>query len=397
MTPAARYGAAIAILDEIIASTPAEKALTNWARSSRFAGSGDRAAIRDIVYDGLRRRRSAGAAGGGADGRALVLGLLRLAGDDPEQVFTGMGYAPPRLCDHERETPFRPKDWPEAVRLDFPDWLEGPLKTSLGADFAAVLERMQSRAPVFLRVNPRKATPERAIAVLAADGIIAQPCDLAPFALEVTENPRRIANSAPYRDGLVELQDAASQAVIAALDLPAKGRILDYCAGGGGKTLAMAAISDAKITAHDANPNRMRDLAPRAARADVRVSIATTRDLAKLPPFDLVLCDVPCSGSGAWRRDPAAKWRLSEADLQRLLPVQAEILDQAGDLVADGGSLGYVTCSLLEAENIDQISAFCAREPRFQLVKSRAFLPLDGGDGLFVAQLRRVNSRLITT
>ncbi|MBZ0129933.1 MAG: RsmB/NOP family class I SAM-dependent RNA methyltransferase [Rhodobacteraceae bacterium] len=391
MTPAARCGAAIVILDAIIAGAAAEKALTNWARSSRFAGSGDRAAIRDIVYDGLRRMRSAGAAGGGADGRAIVLGLLRLAGEDPDQVFTGLGYAPPPLSEAERQTPLSPGDWPEAVRLDIPDWLEAPLKASLGADIGPVLERMQTRAPVFLRVNPRKATGDQAIKALAADGITAQPCNLAPFALEVTANPRRIANASAYRDGMVELQDAASQAVIAALDLPGTGRILDYCAGGGGKALAMAACSDAKITAHDANPARMRDIAPRAARAGASIRMAETRDLAAMPPFDLVLCDVPCSGSGAWRRDPGAKWRLSEADLHGLLRIQANILDRAADLVAIGGSLGYITCSLLDAENTAQITAFAARDKRFHLILQHRFLPLDGGDGLFVAQLGRVD------
>lgn len=394
MTPAARHGAAISALDAILAGAPAEQALTNWARASRFAGSGDRAAIRDIVYDALRRWRSAAAAGGsasgGADGRALVLGLLRLAGTDPDQVFTGTGYAPAALSDAERTFVFRPEDWPDAVRLDIPDWLQAPLEASLGADFAPVLERMQTRAPVFLRVNPRKATPDQAIAVLSADAITADRHDLAPFALEVTGNPRRVAASAAYRGGLVELQDAASQAVITALDLPQSGRILDYCAGGGGKALAMAASSDALVTAHDANPGRMRDLAPRAARAGARIKIAGTRDLAAMPAFDMVLCDVPCSGTGAWRRDPAAKWRFSEDDLQNLLKVQADILSSAADLVAAGGSLGYITCSLLEAENLGQINAFVARDARFRLSLSRTFTPLDGGDGLFVAQLRSV-------
>jgi 16S rRNA (cytosine967-C5)-methyltransferase len=385
MTPGARLSAAVEVLDRILAGAPAEQALTNWARASRFAGSGDRAAVRDLVFDALRCRRSFGALGGGETGRGLVLGGLRAAGVDPVPLFSGQGHAPAPLGpeDQGAERPL-----PELVALDCPDWLAPRLRTSLGDTFPPVMDALRHRAPVFLRVNLRRTSVADAIARLAAEGIAARPHALSRTALEVTENARKIQNSSAYLEGLVELQDAASQAVVETLPLVDGLRVLDYCAGGGGKTLAIGALSDVSLFAHDADPRRMRDLPARAERAGLAVRQIATPDVAGAAPFDLVLADVPCSGSGSWRRAPEAKWAFSEARLAELLRIQSEILDRTADFVRDGGILAYATCSLLAEENVGQVRAFLSRRSRFRLERELRLTPLEGGDGFYLAVLR---------
>ncbi len=394
MTPAARIGAAIDILDRVLAGAAAEQALIAWARASRFAGSGDRAAIRDHVFDALRCRRSFTALAGAAEpsGRALMLGAIRAAGGDPAAVFSGDGYAPAPLSNDERQALAAAPGLgalPELVTLDCPDWLAPALRQSLGADFAPVMMAMRSRAPAVLRVNAARATRADATAALARDGIVAEPHPLANFALEVVGNARNIRNSRAYANGLVELQDASPQAAVEALPLRPGMRVLDYCAGGGGKILAMTARVKGDYVAHDADPGRMRDLPERARRAGARVAI---RDGAALAGqvFDLVLLDVPCSGSGTWRRTPESKWTLTPERLEELLAVQSEILDRATSLVAPGGAVAYMTCSLLDAENRAQIEAFLGREPGWRLSGDRRFTPLEGGDGFYSALLTRV-------
>ncbi|HEY6919229.1 MAG TPA: RsmB/NOP family class I SAM-dependent RNA methyltransferase, partial [Tabrizicola sp.] len=205
MTPAARYAAAIGVLDRVLGGEPAEKALTNWGRASRYAGSGDRAAVRDLVFEALRRRSSAAALGGGLTGRGLVLGLARATGQ--AALFTGEGHAPATVG------PGDDGHAPDAAeRLDLPVWLVPELRATLGADLEPVAEALRSRAPVFLRVNLGKTDVEGAVKALAAEGIGARPHPLATTALEVVENARKVQASNAYLSGLVELQDAASQA-----------------------------------------------------------------------------------------------------------------------------------------------------------------------------------------
>ena len=380
MTPAARAAAAIAALDRILAGEAVEKVLTLWGRGARYAGSGDRAAVRDVVYDALRCKRSFAALGGAVTGRGLVMGAARAAGTET-LWFDGSAHGPAVAADG----PGRAPEGLEA--LDCPDWLAPRLQASLGEDFAPVMQALRSRAPVFLRVNAAKATIAEAIAALAAEGIEAAPHPLSSFALEVTGNARKIQNAAAYGQGLVELQDAASQAVAEAVPLARGAKVLDLCAGGGGKTLALAAKGDAKIFAHDAKPRRMADLPARAARAGARVTI--TENPESTAPYEVILTDVPCSGSGSWRRDPEGKWALTEAKLAALLALQAEILDRAARLCAPGGMVAYATCSLLREENEDQVTAFLARTPGWTLRETRRFTPLQGGDGFGLALLAR--------
>jgi 16S rRNA (cytosine967-C5)-methyltransferase len=382
MTPAARLNAAIAILDRILAGDAAEQALTSWARGNRFAGSGDRQVIRDHVFDALRRKRSFAHLGGAQTGRGLILGQLRAAGADVAALFTGQGHAPAPLS--AEELAHQPGPMADAVRLDCPDWLWPLMQDSLGAAAEAVLARMQHRAPIFVRVNLRRATRDQAIARLQAEGIQAVPHPLAPTALELLQGGRKLRATQSFLGGSVELQDVSSQAVICALPDLKGANVLDYCAGGGGKALAMAALG-ARVTAHDANLARMQDLGPRAERAGARIAVTG----APRGQFDLVLTDVPCSGSGSWRRAPAGKWLLDRQMLDSLLHRQAEILTQAAALVRPGGWLAYATCSMLRGENQDQIAAFVQRVPGFAQARDLRLTPLDGGDGFFMALMQR--------
>ncbi|MDQ2088419.1 RsmB/NOP family class I SAM-dependent RNA methyltransferase [Marimonas arenosa] len=385
MTPGARVQAAIDCLDRILAGDPAEKVLTGWARGARYAGSKDRAAVRDHVYDVLRQKRACAALGGGEGARALMIGLIRLQRADPAAVFTGKGHAPSVLTAEELRTG---QDAPPP-QPELPDWLLPQLEARYGGDLATALAPLARRANVFLRVNLRKADRQGAMAALAEEEIPAEPAELAPTALKVTAGARRISQSRAYREGLVELQDAASQAAMETLPLRDGMTVLDYCAGGGGKTLALAGRARATYYAHDANPQRMRDLPARSARAGVTVRQLATEELAGQGPYDLVLCDVPCSGSGTWARDPDAKWRLTPERLAALNTIQDEILDAAAALVAEGGLLAYTTCSLLAVENEGRIAAFLARHPDWTCCFSRQWHLYDGGDGFFVAHLIR--------
>lgn len=392
MTPEARIAAAVEILDRVIGGAPAEQALTGWARGHRFAGARDRSAIRDLVFDALRCRRSCLArAGAGAEsGRALMIGQVAASGGDPAAVFGGAGYGPAPLDDGERAAlaAAAAAEVPELVSLDCPDWIAPALRRALGPDFGPVMTRMRERAPVFLRVHAGRATREAAVAALAGDGIGARSVDEVSFALEVTDNAQKIRQSTAYAEGLVELQDLSPQAAVAELPLAPGLRVLDYCAGGGGKALAIAARGVARITAHDAEPRRMADLPARARRAGARIETATTAALAGRS-FDLVLVDVPCSGTGTWRRTPDAKWRLTQARLAALCRLQAEILGRAAGHVARGGHLAYMTCSLLDEENRDQVDAFLSGAPDWRLERDRHWTPLSGGDGFYSTLLTR--------
>ena len=387
MTPEARVAAAADLLDRYLDGEAAEKALTGWARKSRFAGAKDRLAVRDLVFDAIRRRRSAAALGGAETGRGLMIGLLRAQGIDPALLLTGGGHGLAPLSPAEVA---HVAALTETEALDCPDWIAPDLRASLGDDFAAVMRLFQSRAEVFLRVNTARCSVGDAVAELARDGVVAEPHPLAATALRVTAGARRVQPSAAWQHGRVELQDAASQAVSAAIPLPGEGeKILDYCAGGGGKALALAARAGRPVLAHDIDAARMRDLPERARRAGADIRPIAPGDAASHGPFGLVVADVPCSGSGAWRRQPEARWRLTRARLDTLAELQRQILAEAARLVAPGGVLAYATCSVLEQENEAQAAWFLAERPGWREEGRLRLSPLAGGDGFFLALFRR--------
>ncbi len=386
MTPAARVSAAIEVLDAILDGAHAEKALSGWARRSRFAGSKDRAALRDHVFGVLRCWRSYAALGGAGTGRGLMIGALRAQGSDPAEFFTGEGHAPEALSAAEIAAGAPPTG---AARLDLPDWLWPLFVTSLGDEAEPAALALRARAPVMVRVNLRQGDPAQTIARLADEGITAHVHPIAKTALHVTEGERKISGSTCYNDGLVELQDGSSQAAMAQLEIAPAARVLDYCAGGGGKVLALAARADGVWYAHDTAPQRMKDLPVRSARAGVRVGIVETAQLHSEAPFDLVLCDAPCSGSGTWRRTPEAKWALTCERLAELTAIQRQILQDAAPLVAPGGVLAYATCSVFKDENQKTISHFLCENPGWHVASEAQYPISDGGDGFYIAQLRR--------
>lgn len=379
MTPGARISAAIEVLDAILAGAPAEQALLRWSRASRYAGSGDRAAVRDLVFAALRRRNSHAALGGALTGRGLLIGGLREAGQDPAALFTGQGHAP---------APLAPGEGTGSASgiCDLPGWLRPLWDRSLGDRAAAVAAAMRDRAPVWLRVNTLKSTSTAAIAALAAEGIATAPDPRLDTALEVLGNERRLSQTAAYRDGLVELQDLSPQLACAGLPVRAGMRVLDYCAGGGGKALAIAARAPGlTMVAHDADPARMADLPVRARRAGAQVQVTAVPSGA----FDLVVADVPCSGSGTWRRTPDSKWRLTPSALDDLTALQSAILRQAARHVGRGGYLAYMTCSVLDVENDDRIQEFLKEAPEFSAVSRHLWTPLDASDGFFLSVMER--------
>lgn len=386
MTPAARFQAAIDVLDHILDDTPAEKALLAWARGSRFAGSKDRAAVRDHVFDVLRKKRALARLGGGETGRALILGLLRDQGGNAAEVFSGQGYGPSALTDDEAAQLAAEVTLTDAETANLPDELWPLWRDSLGDDAHPAAQAGQERGPVTLRIATKNATMDQVIEVLAADDIIATPHPICETAAIVSQNPRRLAQSRAFADGWFELQDAASQMAMSWLTLDQGARVLDYCAGGGGKSLALADIKAAKVTAHDADVRRMVDLPDRAQRAGVKITTCETSDLADQPLFDAVLVDAPCSGSGTWRRAPDVKWRTSVQTVEDYAKLQLEILQKAQGFVAENGTLAYATCSVFDAENSAVVDRFLDQSKGWQLQFKTSLTPNALHDGFFIAQ-----------
>jgi len=385
MTPGARVAAAIEVLDQINAGTPAERALTAWARASRFAGSKDRAAIRDHVFDVLRTRRSLG----DGDGRALMLRLCRREGWDVDALFDGKGHAPSPPTAQERAGLGCDLELSPDAMLDIPAWLWPAWQDSLGAEAARAAEAQQARAALFLRINQRQASTAQAIASLADDAVDAEEHPDVKGCLRVVGGQRRVKNSRAYRHGLVEVQDAASQAAVQMVPMPAQGRLLDFCAGGGGKALAFADLSGSEIWAHDVAPERMRDIPNRAARAGVEITCVAAQGLSNAGTFDVVFCDAPCSGSGTWRRTPDAKWRLTPERLQELQMMQQKVITAAAPMVATRGWLVYATCSVLKSENDHQIAWFLDENRDWEVTLQHHWLPSINNDGFFLTLLKR--------
>jgi 16S rRNA (cytosine967-C5)-methyltransferase len=388
MTPAARVAAAITILDAILDGHSAEGALTHWSRNSRFAGSKDRAAVRDHVYCALRRKASSLGVTRGTTGRDWMRGFLFNAGEDLSSIFGVGGHSPDALSDDE--TTFYP-DLDPATAHDIPNWLWDRWVEDLGEDASATAKNLFDAAPIFLRVNLLKSTRDAAIAALAADGIDVVAHAHVDTALRVQARGGKLAHSAAYSDGLVELQDASSQASVMVLPREDGGPVLDYCAGGGGKSLALAAWLSTEVDAFDVDSARMRDIPDRAQRAGAAVNVLHDENEIK-HSYKTIFIDAPCSGSGTWRRDPQGKWALTADRLSELVRIQGDILNDICTRVAKGGSLIYATCSVLACENRDQVEQFCRLNPNWQVIQMIQSVPNDDGDGFFVARLTQKNS-----
>jgi 16S rRNA (cytosine967-C5)-methyltransferase len=384
MTPGARVAAKIEVLNAVLLGVSAEKALTNWGRNNRFAGSKDRAAIRDLVFQAIRCRRSSGAWPDAGSARRWAIGALRANDTDPAELFTGAGHAPAELDAQEIEAPALSAHDP----WDLQDWTINALISSYGdVQAQEIAQVLRHRAPISLRVNLQKSNVEQVQASLAHDGSETRTNEICDTALTVLSNPRQVVLRDAFAKGWFELQDAASQAVAAAI--PAQGRILDYCAGGGGKSLAFAGRTGAQIFAHDVNLGRMAEIETRAARGGHNIQVIPPMELDPAAKFDTVVCDLPCTGSGAWRRSPEGKWKLTEAKLAQYCDLQRDILVKCNGHVASGGTLALITCSMFKAENQMQRDFISTSYPELSLISDLQYLPSAGHDGLYLAIFKK--------
>jgi 16S rRNA (cytosine967-C5)-methyltransferase len=405
MTPAARIAAAIEVLDEIVARRrPASDALKDWGLAHRFAGSGDRAGIASLVFDALRRRASSAWVMGSEDSRAVLIGALRhTRGASVEEIaalFNGERHAPATLSGHERERLASGSlvGAPPHVAGDFPEWLAPAFAESFGAEAEAEGSALAERAPVDLRVNTLKTSVDKALAELSH--LNAEPTPLSPIGLRIAPKPDgrgpALMAEPAYVKGLVEVQDEGSQ-LSALLSGAAPGmQVLDLCAGAGGKALELAAMLDnqGQVYATDTDGRRLAPLFQRLERSEARnVQVRAPRgaedvlgDLAGR--MDIVFVDAPCTGSGAWRRNPDAKWRIRPGALEMRLRDQRQALDSAARYVKPGGRLVYVTCSVLRSENEAQVADFLGRHANF--------LPLDAAQMATAARLPQVAGRAST-
>jgi len=384
MRPSARLQAAITIVDDIQKHhRPAATALTDWGRSHRFAGSGDRSAIGTLVYDALRARGSSSYFMGSSDGRTLVLGGLREQGiplSDIAAMCDGTPHSPVPLTPEESRNLDHADTEGAAdhVRGNFPEWLQPSLSRVFGPRLVAETRAMAKRAPVDVRVNALKSNRDEVLAALAP--FAAAPCRYAPLGVRIpppgsAARQPHLESEASHGRGWFEVQDEGSQIAAAMAGVKPGDKVLDLCAGAGGKTLALAAAmaNEGTLIAYDSDKKNLRPIFDRLTRAGVTaVEVLDGGDTGGLRDrgnqFDVVLADAPCSGSGTWRRRPDAKWRLKEPHLAARIEDQAKVLDMAARLVAPGGRLVYVTCSVLPEENTDQIATFIAGHTQFETV-----------------------------
>ena len=397
-------------------------ALKNWGEAARYAGSKDRAFVSGLVLDVLRRRRSLGWRMGDDSIRAAALGALRFEWDWPlERVAEAAGeepHGPGPLSEAEQAALAAPRDLagaPEPVRGDYPDWLDAAMTRAFGAARADEAAALAARAPVDLRVNLLKSDPERTLKALSS--LLAEPVDLLPTALRMPALDPMTRSGAvetipQFSKGWFEVQDLGSQIAAASAGEVKGKQVLDLCAGGGGKTLALASAmgNSGQIYAYDSDARRLADTIRRGDRAGVRnLQIRSPVNPDPLKglegKMDVVFIDAPCTGTGSWRRHPDTKWRLTPETLDKRMADQDAVLDAGAPFVKPGGRLVYVTCSVLPQEDEDRVQAFLARTPGFVSVPATAdekltryltpdgFLRLTphsaGTDGFFVAVLEK--------
>ena len=375
MTPAARTQAAIDILEGLNASRlPADRFIREFFRARRYAGSKDRAAVSERVYDVFRHRASFAWRMNSDTSRALVIASLVKEGTDGEAIaslFSGDGYGPAVLADAERAALVAPPSGDAAphIKGEYPDFLTSELTRAFGDRMLDEMVAMQLRAPVDLRVNTLKAKRDAVIEVLQSEGYDAQPTPYSPFGARIPTNKGLAAlqQNKIFLEGAFEFQDEAAQLAVMLANAKPGSRVLDLAAGAGGKALALSAAmkNSGELTAHDIDEGRLRQIEPRATRAGITIIQTHAGPRPPGRPYDLVFLDAPCSGSGTWRRQPENKWRLTPERLDELNALQDMLLDQAAARAAGKARIVYATCSILPRENEDRVAAFLERHPAF--------------------------------
>lgn len=393
MTPAARLAAAIDIFATIEESRrPASSVVKEWGQKHRYAGSGDRSAIGNLVFDALRVRASAAWMMGvreidPSSARAIMLGMLhrvrRLDAQAIAALCSGEKYAPAALTQDEADhlTAHDLSGAPAHVQGDYPQWLDDSFTAVFGIDKIAECAAMASRAPVDLRANLLKGPRDAARNQI--DHLGAKISALSPWGVRIEPGADgrgpALQGEPAWARGFVEVQDEGSQLAALLSGAQPGWQVLDLCAGAGGKTLALAAMMEnrGQIFATDRDGRRLMPVYDRLERAGVRnVQVRAPKGerdiLADLAgQCDLVFVDAPCTGSGTWRRNPDAKWRIRPGALAERIREQESVLESAANYVKKGGRLAYVTCSLLREENEERMNAFMASHADF--------LPLEAG------------------
>lgn len=438
MTPSARAQASIEILEQIFSAWqsekrfPADKMLEQYLKSRKYIGSKDRGAIAELVYFVLRHKSAIEwwleKYSQEKSGRMFALTALILRREYTPQTMLEMTgdsqYAPSSLNDSEQkfirsiaQADFTNPDMPKYVRLNYPQWMDEYLQNSFGDKLEAAMASMNEQAPTDLRVNTLKITREKLLEQLQAEGFACSPAPLSPIGIRLAKRAP-IFTSQFFKEGHFEVQDEGSQIVALLVDAKSGQRVIDFCAGAGGKTLAIAATMENKgrILAWDTSKKRLDQINIRLRRAgvhNVQTHVLESAHDAFIKRHkataDRVLIDVPCSGSGTWRRNPDLKWRFTAKDLEEVQAVQKEILQSAARLVKVGGRLIYATCSIFKEENDAQIEAFLKEHNNFVVVRANKIWNKDisadddsnssyfcvtphkdGVDGFFAAILERV-------
>ncbi len=429
MTPAARTQSVIDILTDIFNNPkPADSITSFYFRNRRYIGSKDRSAISSTLFRIMRQYHRLGwwieKAGMPIAPRTLALAEMLLNEEtpvDPHEIFTGGRYTPDLLSKEEKELAkalegkkLNHQHMPVRAKTECPEWAFDRLQKALGADFEREMDAMKSSAPMDLRVNLIKTDRDSALEILKEDGVNAHAGKISPLSIRVHGRPP-ISQHPLFKDGAIEIQDEGSQMVALVANAKPGEQVVDFCAGAGGKTLAMGASMNNKgrIVAMDVLGGRLNRAKERFRRAGLHN--IETRELTSerdkyvkrhVGHFDLVLVDAPCTGTGTWRRDPDKRWRQLGPGIDSLVPLQKSILDSACRMVKPGGRLVYATCSLLPEENEDQVEEFLKDHPEFtvQSVDQMPGFPKTGKylkltparhdtDGFFAALLVRKNEK----
>ena len=391
MTPGARISAVIELLDKIDRSfSQADEVVSSYVRGRRYIGSKDRRFISETVYSMIRYTAHLNwwtRSGTSRDKMiAYLAGIESMPSRDLQQLFDGTNYSPAPLSPVEMAlittASLKPiagasvPALPGWVQAEFPEWLYAGMESYWGQSFRTEAKALNMPAPVDLRVNTLKASCTRVLEILKNDRLTAEPTPHSPLGLRLSVR-RNLRATTAFKGGFVEIQDEGSQLIALLTDATADHKTIDFCAGGGGKTLALAAAMKDRgsLLACDTHKGRLDKLTPRLKRAGVS-NVSQHLLTGPEDPWlrehrasaERVLIDVPCSGSGAWRRAPASKWRLTADTFQNYTSLQAAIMDQASLLVKPGGRLIYATCSVLPQENEKQIAAFLARTTVFRAI-----------------------------
>jgi 16S rRNA (cytosine967-C5)-methyltransferase len=436
MTPGARAQAAIDLIDQILSSWlsekrfPADKLLDNYFKGHRYIGSKDRAAIGELFYWILRHKSGLEwwleRLNQRVHGRSFVFAALALRREYSHSLSKDSQFSPPPPDEHEQRLieglaleSLEHAEMPDHVRLNYPAWVDALMRKSFGKEFEKAMRTLNEQAPTDLRVNTLKTTRDELRDALIKEGFECMPTPMSPVGLRLSKR-MPIFTSPLFKKGHFEVQDEGSQMVALIADAQPGQRVIDFCAGAGGKTLAIAACmkNKGRILAWDTSEKRLGQIAERLRRAgvdNVQTHVITSEQDAFIKRHkqtaDRVLVDAPCSGSGTWRRNPDLKWRFTQKDLDEVVAVQQSILQSAARLVKPGGRLIYATCSVLKEENEYQIDEFLKNSNDFRVVCAEkiwdknastgeasqiSYLCVtphqDGVDGFFAAILERVSA-----